>query len=88
MRAARVPEIAAQPVEAVLDQGDGPQPRFAGFATAGILAAEQVHQAGRQLLGRAPRGLILDGVPFAIPDRQPLQQRLSEIQGSLRPGGG
>jgi hypothetical protein len=27
-------------------------------------------------------------MPFAIPDRQPLQQRLSEIQGSLRPGGG
>lgn len=88
MRAARVPEVAAQPVETVLDQGDGPQTRFARFAAAGILAAEQLHQAGRQLLGRASRWLILDGMPFAIPDRQPLQQRLSEIQGSLRPGGG
>jgi hypothetical protein len=88
VRAAWVPEVAAQPVEAVLDQGDGPQTGFARFAAVGILPAEQLHQAGCQLLGRASGRLILDGVPFAITDRQTLQQSLSEIKGPLRPSGG
>jgi hypothetical protein len=86
--AARVLDAALQPGEGIFQQGDRLIPALASPAEARIIAPQQLHQGGGDLLSRPPRGLALHGMPFAIPDRQSRQQALGQIICPLRPACG
>jgi hypothetical protein len=72
----RITEFPPQPGEGVLQQVGRPLASLAALSSAWIIAAQQLHQSGGGLLGSSPRHLGLGGVPFTIPDRQPMQQLL------------
>lgn len=85
--AARIPEIATQPGQPLLEQGDRVLAAF-GVAVDGTLGiVQQVHQRRSQLFRTAATLLMLERMPLTIPQLQALMQGDGQLQGIRRPGG-
>lgn len=87
VRAARVADLATQPAEGVLQQGNRLQAGGRGFGASGIIGRQQLHQGGGDLFSATTGALGLEGMPLAIADRQAALQVAGQRQGVGWPGG-
>jgi hypothetical protein len=74
--AARIADLPLQPAQSVLQQSDGLLARLNGLTPSRVIAGQQLHQGSGNLLGAATGALALHRMPFAVADRQAVEQLL------------
>ena len=84
--AARIPQFAPQPAQAVLQQGDRLLPLSCGHRSRWRIAAiEQLHKSCSELFGSTALGLAFEGMPIAVVDGEQLMQRFGCLSAPIWP---
>ncbi len=84
--AARILEVALQPGQTLLQQGDRPGLSLAAQLLRRAVITDQLHESRGNLLGPAAGLLPLVGVPVALLDHQQPMQGLGQLAAAVRPG--